>query len=158
MSLSPPSPPAWLALLNPERADLYNHLRHPRSTKRLASHKRLALDRRQDVAETRDRQEDAGDNEGRGAADAGQEDDDSHDAVGGGAHVVGRDLADGVVEGRRGRADAEKERHFDEEDHEGEAPRRRLVLGFGIGTRGSDREASSGMRPREGAAVVGCDR
>lgn len=72
----------------PLALDLYNHLRHPRSTQRLTSHKRLALERRQSVAETGERQEDAGNNERSGAIDVGQKDDGGHDAVGGGAHVV----------------------------------------------------------------------
>lgn len=121
----PPFPPHTFSPLAVSRVlalDLYNHLRDTCSTQCLASHKRLALERRQSVADTRERKEDAGDKEGRGAIDAGQEDDDGHDAVSGGARVVGRDLADEVVEGGRGRADAEEERDFDEENHKGEAP------------------------------------
>lgn len=107
---------------------LYNHLRNPRATKRLAAHKVLALERRQAVAETGKRQKDTRDDERSGAINVGQENDRSHDAVGGGAHVVCRDLADGLVERGRGRADAQEERDFDEEDHEGEAP-----VGWGKG-------------------------
>lgn len=120
-----PFPPLPLSPLGVSRVlalKLYNHLRDTRSTQRLASYKRLALERRQSVADTRERQEDAGDKKGRGAIDAGQEDNDGHDAVSGGAHVVGRDLADEVIEGGRGRANTEEERDFDEENHKGEAP------------------------------------
>jgi len=51
--------------------------------------------------------------------DGAEELDEGHDAVGGCAHVVGRDLADVGVKGRRGRADAQQERHLDEEDDGG---------------------------------------
>jgi hypothetical protein len=44
--------------------------------------------------------------------------DKSHDTISCGAHVIGRDLADGGIEGSRSRANSEEERHFDEEDDE----------------------------------------
>ena len=124
-----PYPPLLAVLTLILALDSYNHLRNPRATKRLAADKRLALERRQGVAETGKRQEDTGDNERAGGGDARQEHDDGHDAVGAGAHVVCRDLADGVVEGLGGGADAQEEGDLDEEDHEGEDPVGRGLFG-----------------------------
>ena len=79
----------------------------------------MALDRSQEVADTRDGQQHGRRDEAGGAVDDAEPLDEGHDAVGGGAHPVGRDLADGVVERRRGRADAQEEGDLDEEDYEG---------------------------------------
>lgn len=48
--------------------------------------------------------------------------DQGHNAVRGGAHVVGGDLAHVGIEGARGRADAQEEGNLDEDDQEGRCP------------------------------------
>jgi len=42
----------------------------------------------------------------------------AHDTVNGGTHVIGSETPDEVVKGRRGGADAQKERDFDEYERE----------------------------------------
>lgn len=87
-------------------------------TERLAADKGLAFDACQEVADARERQEDGGGDERGGPSPVKQRQPLSkgHARVGGGAHEVGRDLADDVVELCRCGADAEEERHLDEED------------------------------------------
>ncbi|KAL3962548.1 hypothetical protein ACCO45_004071 [Purpureocillium lilacinum] len=99
---------------------LDNHLRDTLAAERLAADKGLALDAGQQVADGGEREEDTRGDEGAAAEGDADEHDGAHDAVGGRAHVVGRDLADELVKLGRGRADAEEQRHFDEEDQEGE--------------------------------------
>lgn len=100
---------------------LNNHLRHTLSTKSLAANEGLSLDSSGKVAERRKREEDGGGNEGCSAVEKTEEEDDGHDGIGGGAHVIRGDLANGGVELGGGRADAQEEGHLDEEDTEGEA-------------------------------------
>lgn len=98
---------------------LHNHLCNSSTTEGLAPNERLALDARKQVTDAGSAQQDGGRDEGGGTRDDGEPLDEGHDAVGTGTHVVGRDLADGIIEGRRGRADAQEKGHFDEEDDEG---------------------------------------
>ncbi len=42
----------------------------------------------------------------------------AHDTVNGGTHVIGSETPDEVVKGRRGGADAQEERDFDEYERE----------------------------------------
>ena len=81
-----------------------------------------------DGEEGREGEEDGGGDEGGGPVDEAEEEDDGHDGVGGGAHVVCRDPADGGVETGRGRADAQEEGHLDEKDDEGAAACRGSAL------------------------------
>ena len=93
-----------------------NHLRHTLAAQRLAPDKVLALDGGRQVAQRRDGQENGRGDQARGHGDDGQPLHRTHDGVRAGAHVVCRDAADGGVKARRGRADAEEQRDFDEED------------------------------------------
>lgn len=94
-------------MLMPALWRLDNHLRDTVATESLAPHECLSLDTRQRIADRSEQQEDGCCQERRWwGSDAAQELDDRHDEVGGGAHVVGRDLANESVELARGRADA----------------------------------------------------
>lgn len=101
---------------------LNNHLCDALSAQGLAADKGLTLDTGQEVADGRQEQEHSGRDQARLRADTADELDDGHDAIGGGAHVVGGDLANEVVELSRGRADAQQERDFDEQDQECRRP------------------------------------
>lgn len=103
----------WAFRLSPA-VRLYNHLRNTRAAQGLASDEGLALDTGKGIARGREGEDDGGGNQGAGGNDDAEPLDDRHAGVGGGAHVVGRDLADRGVEGGRGRADSEQERYFDE--------------------------------------------
>lgn|SRR5687768_14066017 len=117
ISILPKSPPSQADDIS---RCLDNHLRDTLSTQGLAADERLALDTRSEVAECRQSEEHSGSNQSAGAVKQAEEDNDGHDGVGGGAHVVRGDLADGIVEFRGGWADAEEKGNFDEEDQEGE--------------------------------------
>lgn len=106
-------------MLMPASGPLDNHLRDTVATEGLATHERLALDTRQRIADRSEQQEDGRCQERRWRGpDTAQELDDGHDEIGGGAHVVGRDLANEGVELARGRADAQEEGNFDEQYQE----------------------------------------
>lgn len=108
-------------------AHLYDHLSDTLATEGLAADKGLALDAREEVAEAGERQHHRrGDEAGR-AGEQRQPLGQGHGAVRGGAHVVGRDAADGGIEGARGRADSQQQGHLNEEDDE----RRDAVRWFG---------------------------
>lgn len=100
-------------------AALHNHLRNAGASEGLAADKGLALDASKEVAEGSQEQEDGGGNQTAGARDVADELQGGHDAVGSGAHVVGRDLADDFVKLARGWADSEEQGDLDEQDDEG---------------------------------------
>lgn len=102
----------------------YNHLSHTRAAERLGADELLVLDSGQEVAQRGGSQDDGFRDEGRGPRDDAEPLDESHDAVRGGAHVVGRDFAHVAIESARSRADAQQQRDLDEDDDEG----RRAVL------------------------------
>ncbi len=79
---------------------LYDHLGNTRSAERLAADESLALDAGKEVAERGKGEEEGDSKQARNAEDERQVLHDSHDTVGAGAHVVGRDSADGRIEGR----------------------------------------------------------
>lgn len=100
----------------------YNHLRDARAAQRLGPDKLLVLDGGRQVAQGSKGQHDGLGDQRRRARDDAQPLDQAHDAVRGGAHVVGRDLAHVGVERARRRADAQEERDLDEHnDHGGGA-------------------------------------
>lgn len=101
---------------------LYDHLRHALATERLGTDKGLSLDTRQQVARCRGRQHDGLGDQGRRAGDDAEPLDEGHDAVRGGAHVIGRDFADIAIEGAGCRTDAQKEGDLDENDDESGCP------------------------------------
>lgn len=118
-----PSQQVAIARSGGERwSDLYNHLRDARPPKRPAPDKGLLLESGEEVAGGGQGQEERGGDQRGGVHDQRQPLDEAHGAVGGSAHVVGRDLADGGVKRRRGRADSQEEGHLDEEDDEGACP------------------------------------
>lgn len=77
----------------------------------------MALETGKCVAESGDQEEDGGGNQAGGSSDETDPLDGTEADVHGGAHPVGCDSADEFIEPARGRADAEKEGHFDEEDN-----------------------------------------
>ena len=93
-------------------------MRNTGTTKRLAAYEFLALDGGKKVAESGERQEDGCRDQARRPSDDGAPLDDGHDAVGGRAHVVGRNPSNGSIEGGRGRADTKQKGYLDEEDDE----------------------------------------
>lgn len=97
-------------------------MRNPLPAQRLAPDEGLALDTSEQVAEGRDGEEDGGGDEAADAPEKAEPLGEGHGGVRGGAHVVGRHLADGRVEARRGRADPQQERHLNEEDDERRDP------------------------------------
>jgi len=105
--------------LSRHASHLHNHLRDSSTAERFTAHELILPQSSNGVEATGEEQDHRGSDErGRMYGDA-DELDDGHDAVDGGAHVICAELADEVVELARGRADAEEERHFDEEDYEG---------------------------------------
>lgn len=95
---------------------LYNHLRNTLTTEGLATHKGLSLDTGKQVAQSSKKQEDSSGNQTACATNVTDELKSRHDTVGSCAHVVGRDLANHLVELAGGRADAEEKRDLDEQD------------------------------------------
>lgn len=100
-------------------SDLNNHLCDALAAKSLAANKGLALDASEEVADGSQREEDTGSDKAGSIDDRAKELDDGHDGVGGGAEVVGRDLADEAIELAGGRADAEEQGNLDKEDEKG---------------------------------------
>jgi hypothetical protein len=98
---------------------LNNHLRNPLPTQRLTRRKLLLLQPRERIESRSDQQHDRSRDQARGVADDGEELDDAHDEVDGGAHVVCLEAADEGVEVLRGGADAQQKRDFDEDEDEG---------------------------------------
>ena len=98
---------------------LHNHLRDTLAAERLAADKGLALDGGEQIADGGKGEEDARSDQTRVGPNGAEELQDGHDAVGGGAKIVGRDGADGGIELARGRANAEQQRDLDEQNQEG---------------------------------------
>lgn len=97
---------------------LDNHLRNTRSSKRLARRETLSLQSSQRIECRRNEQED-----GRGdqTADINNKTEplyDAHDQIDGGAHIVGLESADELIELGRGWAYPEQKGNFDEEEDE----------------------------------------
>jgi hypothetical protein len=97
----------------------YDHLRNTLSTKCLATLKLLPLETSERVKDRRNHQEDGRDNQARGLGPYADPLYDAHHGVDGSAHVVRTKFTDEGVEFRRGRADTEEQRDFDEYDDEG---------------------------------------
>jgi hypothetical protein len=118
---------------------LNNHLRNALSAQRLTRRKLLLLQPRERIKGRGNQQHDRSRDQARRVADDGEELDDAHDEVDGGAHVICLETADEGVEVLRGRADAEEKWDFDEdEDEGGDAVRKEvswwaLYLGGGLG-------------------------
>lgn len=100
-------------------AHSHNHLCDALTAKRLAPNERLAPDGGEQVAEAGQGEQHAGGNEAGVVDDGAQELDDAHDSIGRRSRVVGRDLADGVIELARRGADPEQEGDLNKEDNEG---------------------------------------
>lgn len=114
---------------------LHDHLRNTLATKRLTSGEFLLLEPSQRVESGRNEQHDSGSDQARRVADQREPLDHAHSRVDSGAHVVCFEAADEAVEGFRGRADAQEERDFDEdEDESGDAveQRERMVSGLAL--------------------------
>lgn len=111
--------------------DLYNHLGDTVTAQGLAANECLSLDACKAVADRRKKQENSRGDERRAPVDTAHELDDGHDKIGGGTHVVCRNSADEGVELAGGRADAQQERDFDEQDQEGRGTLDLLAARFG---------------------------
>lgn len=98
---------------------LHNHLRNTLTTEGLAADKGLALDTGKQVAKSSQQQEDSSGNQAACTADIANELQSRHDAVGGCAHIIGRDLANRLIELAGGWADSEKKRDLDEKNDKG---------------------------------------
>jgi hypothetical protein len=101
---------------------LDDHLCNALSTKRLAALELLALETSKRIEDCSKHQEDGCDNQACGHGPDADPLYGAHHKVDGSAHVVGAKLADEFVEFRRGWADAEEKRYFNEYDDEGAYP------------------------------------
>lgn len=108
------SSPSIAAVAFRSGAALHNHLRNAGASEGLAADKSLTLDTGKEIAEASDEQKDGGGNQTAGARNVADKLQSGHDTVGSGAHVVGRDLADGFVKLARGWADSEEQGNLDE--------------------------------------------
>ena len=84
-----------------------NHLRNTLPTKRLAIHECLPSNPGKEIAKCSNKQDNSGSDQGGNSRDDREPLDEGHDAVDGGAHVVGLEAADEAIEGGGGRADSE---------------------------------------------------
>ena len=111
-----------------------DHLRNALPAQRLTRRKLLLLQPRERIKRRGDQQYDRGRDQARRVPDDGEELDDAHDEVDGGAHVVCLEASDEGVEVLRGRADAQQERDFDEDEDEGgdAAIEKKLVGGLSL--------------------------
>lgn len=98
---------------------LHDHLRNSLSTQCLATLELLPFESSQSIEQRCNEQYDGGGDQTGCSGDDAEPLDDGHDGVDAGAHIVGRESADEFIEFRRGRADSEEERDFDEEYYEG---------------------------------------
>jgi hypothetical protein len=96
-----------------------DHLRNALPAQRLTRRKLLLLQPRERIESRSDQQHDRSRDQARRVADDGEELDDAHDEVDGGAHVVCLEAADEGVEVLGCRADAQQQRDFDEDEDEG---------------------------------------
>ena len=106
-----------------EGTGLYDHLGDARAAEGLATDEGLTLDAGEQVAEGGNGEDDGGHDQGGGGDGQTEPLDEGHGTVRAGAHVVGRDLADRGIEGGRGRADSQEQRHLNEQDDERRYPR-----------------------------------
>lgn len=95
------------------------HLRNACASQSLAADELLALETGKRVEDSGDEEEDGGSDQTGGSTDETSPLNCAKADVHGGAHPVGRDFANELIELAGGRADAEKEGHFDEEDDRG---------------------------------------
>lgn len=98
---------------------LHNHLRDTLATQGLAANKFLLCDGGKAIEYSRDQEEHGGGDQARRSADKTDPLDSAEDHVDGGAHGVGGEAADELIELGGGRADSEEEGNLYEEDHEG---------------------------------------
>jgi hypothetical protein len=88
------------------------------TTEGLAANKGLSLDTSEEVAQGSKQQENGGGNQTARAADNADKLQSTHDTIGARAHVVGRNLANELVELGRSWADSEEERDLNKQDDE----------------------------------------
>lgn len=98
---------------------LDNHLGNTVTAEGLAADEGLATDTGEGVADRSEEEEDGSRDQARGDNQVAQELDNRHDKVGGGAEIVGRDLADKLVELAGRGADAQQQGNLNKEDEEG---------------------------------------
>jgi hypothetical protein len=98
---------------------LDNHLCDTLATEGLAAHKLLLFQSGQCIACSRKHQDHGRGDQAARVHDDAQPLDQGHDAVNGGAHIVGREAADEGIEFGGCRTDAQKERDFDEDEDQG---------------------------------------
>jgi len=98
---------------------LHNHLRNALPTKRLAAHKLLMLQARKRIERRSQQQKHSHRNQPTRIYEKREPLREAHDKVYTSAHVVCCEAADEAVKAGRGRADAQEEWDFDEEDDEG---------------------------------------
>ena len=96
-----------------------DHLRNALPAQRLTRRKLLLLKPRERIESRSDQQHDRSRDQARRVADQGKPLDQAHNAIDGGAHVIRLEAADEAVEGFGGRAYAQEERDFDEDEDEG---------------------------------------
>jgi hypothetical protein len=96
-----------------------DHLRNALPAQRLTRRKLLLLQPRERIKGRGNQKHDRSRDQARRVADDGEELDDAHDEIDGGAHVVCLEAADEGVEVLGCRADAQQERDFDEDEDEG---------------------------------------
>lgn len=133
---------ALFAIVAHPRA-LYNHLRNALAAERLAALELLALEAGERVEHRGQQQEDGRHNQARRHGPDADPLYGAHDKVDGGAHVVGAEFADKLIElGRRG-TDAEEERYLDEDDDKRTHP---ALLVRTRGRRGRGGEGRTGRR------------
>lgn len=98
---------------------LDDHLRDSLSTKSLASHEILLFQSCQSIAAPCESQDGCRSNQTAAVHYNAEPLDERHQPVNRCSHVVGGEAADKGIELGRGRTDAEKERYFNEYQHEG---------------------------------------
>lgn len=98
---------------------LDDHLSYTLSTQRLTALKRLSLKSRQRIENRRNQQKNRRSDQTRRVSNQAQPLNQAHDSVDRRAHVVRLEASDEGVEGRGGRADAQEEGDFDEDEDEG---------------------------------------
>ena len=107
---------------------LHNHLRDSLATQGLAAHEFLLRDGGQSIEYCRDEEEHGRSEQTRRSADKTDPLDSAEDHVDGGAHRVGGEAADKLVELGGGGTDSEEEGNLYEEDHEGRGTGAKLAL------------------------------
>lgn len=100
-------------------AGLNDHLGDTSASKSLAPNESLLLDRGEQVAYSCESENHGGGDQASSGNSNTEPLDQSHNAIGSGASVVCRNLANRGIESRRGRADSQQQWDLDEEDDEG---------------------------------------